>query len=93
MSERIKEREDGKVCESCGYPAKELTEYPHRVNKYRNDVTEESKTLLLCELCAHTDAGTAKQYPQQFDNVSTLQTLCFIGNAILDSLEATRVRP
>jgi hypothetical protein len=87
MSERIKQREDEKACESCEYPAKILTPYRHRRNYGRSDVTEESKTILLCELCASTVAGTATQYPDQFPSeIHTLQTLCFIGNAILDAL-------
>lgn len=87
MSERIKQREDEKECESCHYPAKELTEYPNRRNEFRRDVTEEAKTILLCELCANTPAGTAKQYPDQFPQANVLQTICFIGNALLDALE------
>lgn len=88
MADRIKDREDELTCDSCRYPAKDLTSYNHRLNQFRADVTEEAKKILLCELCASTSAGTAKQYPNQFEGeINTMQTLCFIGNAILDALE------
>lgn len=88
MLERVKPREDEQECGSCGYPAKELTLYPHRRNEFREDVTEESKKILLCELCAFTNAGAATQYPEQFPSeMYTLQTICFVGNTILDAIE------
>lgn len=73
-----------KECSSCGITGIELTEYPHRGNQFRTDVTEESKTILLCKLCASTAAGTATQYPAQYrESYAVLQTICYVGNLIL----------
>ena len=77
MSDRVQQRKDERECDSCHYPAKNLTEYIRR---------DEKKTL--CELCASTDAGSVLDYPRNYDAqvAPILRTLCFIGNLILDTL-------
>lgn len=45
------------------------------------------KSKWLCELCASTMAGNAHEYPEQYRGErATLQTLCYVGNAILTEL-------
>ena len=68
-------------CLSCRYVT-EVTDFAWDIN------CEEDKhrpPMLLCELCANTPAGTALQYPHGKDR-HTLQTLCWIGNCILDEI-------
>ena len=40
----------------------------------------------LCWLCANTAAGNAYQYPEQHPNKATLETVCFVGNLLLDGV-------
>lgn len=84
-SERIKDRDDEDVCAACKYPAKELVKYKNAdIFGPRKD--EEN---LLCELCAKTMTGSYIDYPQQHESfeITILQAINFVGNAILDALE------
>ena len=69
------------ACENCAFETKEIKAYPmHR--KY--PVTQYK---WLCDLCASTPAGNAYEYPEQFHNVPLFQTVCYIGNAIIQAIE------
>jgi hypothetical protein len=77
---------DTKTCESCDYPATELRVY--QMTRYfgRPDMPQHR---LLCKLCAATMAGTASEYPEQFHTAHEnyiLQTICYVGNTILDAI-------
>ncbi len=73
-------------CESCGYET-DLKAY----SMCRSLPKSEYKWL--CNLCAGTMAGNAYEYPEQYENVPLFQTVCYVGNAILDAVKAQQVKP
>jgi hypothetical protein len=63
-------------CFSCGFETDALKSY----RRYDRD------DAWLCALCASTMAGRAQKYPDQFPNRDVLQTICYVGNVILEAL-------
>lgn len=77
-------------CGSCGYET-DCTAYENRGkegwHRHSRDRVPKGFVLWKCDLCAGTLAGAATQYPAQYPNVDVLQTICFVGNAILDAIK------
>ena len=69
------------ACENCAFETKEIKAY----KMYRKSPVTQYKWL--CDLCASTPAGNAYEYPEQFHNVPLFQTVCYIGNAIIQAIE------
>lgn len=67
-------------CDSCGYQT--------ALKPYQRGFPEQGEPAHLCDLCASTRAGNAQEYPRQYEGqTAILQTICYVGNAILDALK------
>jgi len=67
-------------CDSCEYRT-EVSKYPSSP-----DSRFEGEPMTLCDLCARTGAGNAHENPELHPDRSTLWTICYVGNAILEAL-------
>lgn len=85
---RVKPTDRPEECESCGYETTAIKAYPNT-----RGLPQEETWKWLCNLCAGTVAGNAYEYPEQYDDASTLQTICYVGNAILDAINKRTVKP
>ncbi len=66
-------------CNSCGYETAALTRYER--------TTRQGEPFWFCALCAGTIAGNAAEHPTHFEDAgATLQTICYVGNVILDAI-------
>jgi hypothetical protein len=73
------------MCDGCHYGPVLLTAYP------RHDKLDLLALKWLCHLCAHTPLGVLIDTSKAGTDLAALQTLCYVGNAILARLEqATR---
>ena len=70
-------------CDSCGFTTQELKAY----EMYRG-FPQKTQYKWLCELCASTPAGNAYEYPEQFHDRPLMQTVCYVGNAIIAAIKA-----
>jgi hypothetical protein len=78
MSEPQADRQP-EECNSCSYETAALTRY--------DSMKTGGEPRWLCQLCAGTLAANALEYPHHFtDGGVILQTICYIGNAILDAI-------
>lgn len=79
-------------CASCGWETENLTAYTNQ--KARNfgheKYNEDSLYHWICNLCASTITSTALSYPAQIHDVQVLQTICYVGNAILAALRPSK---
>jgi mannose/fructose-specific phosphotransferase system component IIA len=70
-------------CDACHYETDALTRYDDRI--------ADVKVLWLCDLCAGTPCGTAARWPRQYgEQARVLQTICYVGNALLEALDSKR---
>lgn len=80
----MSKKQQPEECECCQYGGDiKLTEYdgpPHRKNEKN----------WLCELCSSTFAGSSLDYPSQYPEAKTLQTICYVGNVILDAIKKSK---
>ena len=66
-------------CDSCDFRTSLLRYSNMGPNKYEK---------WLCELCAHTMAGTALDFPEQYaHNNDVLKAICYVGNTILERID------
>ena len=70
-------------CNSCSFKT-DVEEYPNC------SIRMAQKTMALCALCAGTLAGNAYEYPDHYPDRYVLQTICYVGNAILAELRQGR---
>ena len=75
MSDTIRKPEE---CNSCAYETQELTFYDPRPGNVEGP--------WLCDLCAGTLAGSAAERPEAYRDPVVLQTICYVGNVILDAI-------
>lgn len=70
-------------CDGCGFRTPTLTRY------YEELSYEGHHAQWLCALCAGTKTGNAARWPDIYAaDASVLQTICYVGNAILAALDA-----
>ena len=69
-------------CESCCYAGSELVWY--RPSNSATRVYPDG--MWLCSLCANTMAGCALEYGLERSNNDLIETICYVGNAILARL-------
>lgn len=67
-------------CESCHFETSALTMYEDRLAK------PDRREMWFCELCAGTMAGIHARNGSYPDQGLTLQTICYVGNVILDTI-------
>jgi hypothetical protein len=83
------------ACECCQFePVKVYPfddEREHRQYNRHTGITETNpageEKIWLCQLCAAGWAGNSVQYPEQYDNAKTLQTICKTANKVLAELD------
>lgn len=69
------------ACESCDYPA------PLQI--YGGKSISPDERFWFCDLCAATASANSQIYPEQYrENHQVLQTICYVGNAILAAIKA-----
>lgn len=74
--------EQPEACEFCQFKTPDLEAYTRAVNP-------RGGTDWLCHFCAATQAGTAHNFPHQFEGqLETLQAVCYIGNTLLAAIKA-----
>lgn len=72
-------------CDCCQFTTTELTEFPMGLGS-----RTPNEPMWLCELCANTPASNAYQYPGRYDDHEVLKTLCYVGNAIIAAVKASK---
>jgi len=96
--DQLDERPDPRIeeCYSCGFET-ELKPYDlsHRRRigtrpSLEADPEEWDRWLWLCKICASTPCGNAYEYPEQYPNRSTLETIAYVGNLLLTEIRALR---
>lgn len=70
-------------CECCRFKTT-LTEFE------RANVRHRGEKRWLCVLCANTMAGVSTDY--YYEDSRVLETICYVGNAILSELRAKRAK-
>lgn len=84
-------KEQPEQCDACHFKTPLVKPYRNqRVGMgFRTD-PETGTHVWFCHLCAETLSGNARQWPEQYANADVLNTLCYIGNAILRELSQVR---
>lgn len=68
------------ICDCCGFDFED----PEKVGDYPHHNEE---TLRFCNLCASTFTSSFFASPRNHPELITMQTICSVGNAILQALE------
>jgi len=79
-------KERPEECECCGFETKALDAYQVGGMGYR----EPKRDAWYCLLCASTMTSNAHYHHSNYygtDTVLILQTICYVGNAIIAALE------
>lgn len=84
----MSDNEKPNECQSCGFPTKKLQLFEQldttlgggggRINH---------RDFWFCDLCSGTITSTAHRYPGQYDGLSTMRVVCYVGNEILAALK------
>lgn len=78
--------EDENVCESCGYPAKDLREYPASFA-----VMDRAKTHKFCHICASTYLSHHITYRSLYgENHHLFASLGWIANMLRDEIRSLK---
>lgn len=72
-------------CESCSFHTK-LTRYDNKPFPVGED-----RWKYLCDVCANTNAGNAQTYPEFYENKTTLESMSYCTNLILEALKKRRI--
>ena len=83
-------REKPKSCDCCDYETASLTQYTDQMTTIGGGGGTRRDDFWYCDLCAMTPASTKSRYPNyQPSNMQVIQTVCLVGNKIIDALRAT----
>ncbi len=82
MKDNSRPEDKPEECGFCEFKTTDLRAYP---NSPLRDRSKSHKWL--CLLCASTPAGSAAEYPTQYeDGGATMKCVCFVGNTILKEI-------
>lgn len=86
--------ENPQECVACQFETTDVSDYGYarEGDHTRHHLPKERAHKWLCLLCAATPSGNAVEYPEQYPYVSTMRTICYVGNVILAALDRERGR-
>jgi hypothetical protein len=82
-------------CECCGYRTMDLTFCANLDTTIAAGGSGRTRKdhFWYCTLCMGTAASVAHRYPGTYSGqLETLRTVCYVGNAILESLQAGQIK-
>lgn len=74
-------------CQCCGYVTNNLQRFENMGTTIAGGGKTRKDTFWYCDLCCSTPASNAHRYPGQYPDTATMQTVCYVGNVILDALK------
>jgi hypothetical protein len=77
-------------CDSCGFVTKRLKRYELDTTLAGGGLVRRGVPFWFCALCASTKAGNAHCYPSHYPDGSTMATVCYLGNALLEALKGRK---
>lgn len=74
---------EDRMCDACRFTFDE----DDRVSEF-SGATGGPESVMLCSLCSGSWSGNSIIYPRQYqESAEILQTICHVGNAVLQALE------
>lgn len=73
-------------CTCCGYQTTALTLYKDQPTTIAGGGKLVTADFWFCELCASTPASNAHCYPGQYPDGTSMRTVCYVGNVLLQRL-------
>jgi len=80
-------REKPEECDCCNFETKELKLFKDMDSMLAGGGKVIKADYWYCNLCSHSLASNAHRYPAHYADRSTMQTVCYVGNAILEALK------
>ena len=77
-------------CQCCGYETKKLKKFENMSTTIAGGGSTRKDTFWYCDLCCSTMASSATRYPGMYPDTAAMQTICYVGNVILDALKKKR---
>lgn len=82
-------REKPEECDCCGFVTTELQLFKAQDTTIAGGGKTRQDDFWYCDLCCSSPASVYNRYPNQTpSNTQVMQTVCYVGNAILAALKA-----